>query len=315
MSDVIDVESVDEERSLSRLQEFGFMLVPVVIGIGATLLVGPVAQFYQPDIWAIANASILFSLSSALFVLWYKAPTDERMLFVRIGQGLFPPTPGLTSPLVVIALLGFLFLMLASFHPVLFAVLLLAMKMLESINTTVATPFIRRRIGQIWAADDLPAAQRRRSRTLPEWKLEADAVDTFYFKRPWQALATAECVVVGCAATIGAYALNVPDSTERHLGMVAATLLIATGIIGNEVFNAIWRFRRDRVIDALAPDPLPLKVMEPYERQNVLAATARANPGPSAATRPTGTPPAKPKSQVPAKPGPSAMPVRKGRTS
>ena len=109
MSDVIDVESVDEERSLSRLQEFGFMLVPVVIGIGATLLVGPVAQFYQPDIWAIANASILFSLSSALFVLWYKAPTDERMLFVRIGQGLFPPTPGLTSPLVVIALLGFLF--------------------------------------------------------------------------------------------------------------------------------------------------------------------------------------------------------------
>ena len=222
---------------------------------------GPVSQFYQPDIWAIANAAILFTLSAVLFVLWYKAPTDERMLFVRIGQGLFPPTPGLTSPLVAIALLGFLFLMLASFQPVLFAVLLLAMKMLESINTMVATPFIRRRIGQIWAAEDLPAAQRRRTRTLPEWKVEADAVDTFYFKRPWQALATAECMVVGFAATIGAYSLNVPDSTERHLGLLAATFLIAFGILGNEVFNAIWRFQRDRAIDALVHDPLPLPAL------------------------------------------------------
>jgi hypothetical protein len=276
MEDLVDddvADSVeDEERDLGTFYGVGPMLIPIIIGVAITLFPGPVASLFQPDSWAVANAVILFTLAALLAVLWYKASTDEQRVFKRLGKSLFPLIHGYGFLLVIAAVVALLMLMLTAYEPVLFGLVLLGTKVLESWNTALATPSITEKIGEVWAAKKLPTAQKNRRRTLDEWKLEADAIYTFYFGHRWYQLAVAEGVVIAFATVAAAYVMRDPNPDVRHVGLLMVTLLLATAIVGNEFFNGLWRAQRDRELGALAHSQLsPWKPMSFYQRRQILS--------------------------------------------
>jgi hypothetical protein len=267
------VDFVDEERNLDRLDSFSYMLVPLIIGAALTLLPGPIAGLVNPDAWAVGNATILFTLAALMAILRYKTMSDESRFFARVGSGLLPAIPGFAVPLVGLTAISYLILMLSAIQPALFALVLLAIKLLEWRSSALATPFVKRALEQVWAANKLPDAARRRKRSLAEWKAEADAIDTYFFRHVWRYLAAAEGVAVGFAAALAILIASNPILVVRHVGLLTATLLIAGAMVGSEIVGAMWRAQRNRDLEAAARGSVRSRGASQYRRNVATTST------------------------------------------
>jgi hypothetical protein len=277
MSDEYQGDAADE---LAAWPQIVSVILAIVLGVPS--LMGVVVGFIHPDPLSWVVTATLLAVSVLLAVLWYRAPTQERAILTMLGRRFMPPMPGYGVPLVLTSAITVIALIVASASVAAFGTVLLILKTFEGWNAWLAKREIGKGIERALGASQVPE-ELRDNTSLEDWKSQVEAVYTFYFEHPWDAVEITEMFVVAMATILGAWLLAGGDVASmypllRDAGLVAATLMIVAAVIGNEIVALIWRRQRDRAVQAprlREIERMPTKTIEKYRRERAQASTRK----------------------------------------
>lgn len=227
-----------------------------VLSIPATALVILVLLFQETwsswDAWDLVNTGLLLAVATVYVLLWYRAPTRTEEQISDVVRGLFlPPPPPSSSKWTFLAGCAFILLMVSSISPMLFGLVVLVIKVIETRSAILAKLRLDEVFQEVWEAQRLPAEQRRRHTTLEGWQEEARILHNYHFSQGWYQLAVTVTFVEASGAVLAAYLAWAPDTLLRHIGLLGATALMIGAIAANEVVADRLRAKRDAALERL----------------------------------------------------------------